>query len=220
MATSTILKKLSIATAGAVLFNLGISSVVQAATFVENFNAPFPAWESGWLGTNSNIKNYYGQGQGRGNNPDGLWLTDGDGMEFGDPSVDIVFDSLFGSTLTSLSIDIAGYSPTKFQVFDKNNNSLLNVDVTLTYGATTFSGVYSSYSITSTNGISRFSFVPTNAGSVEGNTSIDNLVVTQSSTQTVPEPSYILGLLAFGVFGASSMLKRKQLYSSTQESAH
>ncbi len=38
---------------------------------------------------------------------------------------------------------------------------------------------------------------------------IDNVSVIESPA-TVPEPSTMLGLLAFGTFGAASQLKRKQ----------
>ena len=132
--------------------------VMAAVTYVEDFEAAFPAWESGWLGVNSNLQNYYGVGQGRGNNPDGLWIDDGNGIKVGDTLVEIVFDPAFGATLTSFDIDVAGYAPTTHRVYDMSGNTLLDTAVTLTYDATTDPGTYSHYGITSSNGISRFSF--------------------------------------------------------------
>jgi hypothetical protein len=185
------------------MLSLVFGSVEQARGAIpltEDFEAPFPAWESAWLGVNSNLENYYGQGADRGNNPDGLWISDGDGVFEGDPSVDIVFDPLFGATLMSFAIDVAGYVPTTLRVFDMSSNVLLDVPVTLTSGAYTDPGTYASYSVNSNNGISGFSFIWDGSSPVEGWTSIDNVSV------TIPEPATIcmLGL------GALSLVIRKK----------
>ncbi len=191
------LAKLSLTLVGSTMVALGVSNTAHAATtYVEDFNDPFPQWESGWLGQKSNLQNYYGVGAGRGNNPDGLWIDDGDGIR-GTDTVEIVFDQIFGASLNSLAIDIAGYVPITFQVFDKDSNLIFSNNVTLTRGGTSNPGVYTSLSVTSTNGISGFSFV-SSGSQVEGNTSIDNVVVT---TGTVPEPLTILGATTAIVFG-------------------
>jgi hypothetical protein len=105
------------------------ASQAFATTYVEDIEAPFPAWESGWLGTNTNLQNYYVAEEGsphsyRGNNPDGLWIDDGDGVYGGD-TVEIKFNNAFGSSLTSLALDIAGYVPTHLKIYDMSNNLIL-----------------------------------------------------------------------------------------------
>jgi len=178
----------------------GVEQAVGVVILTEDFEDPFPAWESGWLGVNSNLENYYGQGAGRGNNPDGLWISDGDGVFKGDPSVDIVFDPVFGATLMSFAIDVAGHVPVTLRVLDMSSNVLLDVSVTLTDGALTDPGTYASYSVTSSNGISGFSFIP-EISQVEGNTGIDNVSV------TIPEPATILLL---GLGGLAVLRKRRR----------
>ena len=134
--------------AAALLALLLMSAPIQAGVLVEDFEATFPAWESGWLATNSNLTNYYGLGAGRGNNPDGLWIGE----------ADIVFLPAFAATLTSLSLDVAGHAPTQFQIYDQVGALLLDVPLTLTFGATTDPGVYAHYAVTSSNGIGGFRF--------------------------------------------------------------
>lgn len=171
---------------------------------MEDFEAPFPAWEAGWLGTTSNLENYYvatgSPNTSRGNNPDGLWLSDADGAVNIDPLVDIVFDPTFASTLTAFSVDIAGYVPSTFRIYDAAGNTLLNTALTLTMGATTDPGTYASYSVTSSTGIGGFSFTQ-QTNQIEGNTSIDNVSVTVNG-RSAPEPAsmFLLGtaLLAAG----------------------
>ena len=58
----------------AYIFLLLCSSSTMAGLLIEDFEDAFPIWESNWLGVNTNLQNYYGVGQGRGNNNDGLGL--------------------------------------------------------------------------------------------------------------------------------------------------
>ena len=175
-------KMCAIAMAGLVI---ALASGSHASILVEDFEAPFPAWESGWLGTNSNLQNYYGVGAGRGNNPDGLWLTDG-GVS---SETNIVFDPTFGASLSSLSLDIATFiGGLRVQIFDMANAVLFDQIVAPTFGAFTDPGVYVNVSANSASGISRFRFSASSA--VEGNTSIDNVVVNaQGDPGVVPEAS-------------------------------
>lgn len=189
----------------------GIVGMVNAQTFIEDFEAPFESWESDWLGTYTNLENYYvatnsGGTSYRGNNPDGLWLDDGDGL-YGLDIATIIFDTAFGSNLTALEIDIAGHVSIRLQVFDMSNNSILDIPVALTSGTGSDPGVYSHYVATSTNGISRFSFIPTQGSQVEGNTGIDNVIV-RTDGAPVPVPSTIF-LLASGLVGLAGVARKK-----------
>lgn len=168
----------------------------QAATILtEDFEAVFPAWETGWLATNSNLTNYYGVGQGRGNNPDGLWI----GVS------DIIFDSAFGQSITSISIDVAGWVPTNIQIYNSLGGMLLDVPVTLTFGAFTDPGTYANYSISSLQGIGGFRFT---GDGVLGNTSIDNVIVEiDGDLNQIPEPA-TMALIAGGL-GLFAVFRRR-----------
>jgi hypothetical protein len=175
-----------------------MANFAQATTYTENFNAPFPAWESGWLGVNSNLTDYYCGARGcsiRGNNPDGIWPT---GTNIGGSSPIIVnFTPSFGATITSLSLDVAGFTPTNLLAFNSSNALIFDQAVALTGGAFSNPGVYSNYTIPSNSGISSFEF---DSGAAAGNTSIDNVVVTTLSP--VPEPeAYAMMLAGLGLIG-------------------
>ena len=176
----------------ALLNVVGITSA-SATTYVEDFEADFPAWESGWLGTQSDLTNYYGVGQGRGNNPDGLWI----GKDV------ITFNPSFGSNITSLDIDVATWVDFTFSIYDMSNNVLLSEAVVPNYGAYTDPGTYWHYAVASLNGISRLEF---SGSGVLGNTSIDNVVLT-----AVPEPeTYAMLLAGLGLLGFMAR-RRKEL---------
>lgn len=157
------------------------ATAVSAFSLTEDFEAQFPVWEMGWFGLNSNVQNYYGVGQYRGNNPDGLWLDDGDNQTWQD-TVEIKFNPFFGSSLTSLSFDMTTWIQDLYvQIYDSNNNILLNSYLAPTYGAYTDPGTYDNFFVSSSNGISGFTLF-SQGSQVEGNTSIDNIVVTQGAT--------------------------------------
>ena len=115
---------------------IGLAGTAGAATYTEDFEAAFPTWESGWFGTQTNAQNYYGIGGGRGNNPDGLWIADGDGVQ-GSDYVQIFFNAPFGAGITSLSLDIASWVATNLQAFDMANVMIYNSPVIATQGAYT-----------------------------------------------------------------------------------
>ena len=169
-----------------------------AGVLTEDFNADFPAWESGYLGLNSNLVNYYvTQGfpdDHRGNNPDGLWVADSTTENEG--NVVITFTPSFAATLTSLSIDIAEYTNAQFEIFDAAGQTLRTFPLPAFGDAFDNPGVYSNFSVTSTTGIGGFRFL---GEDIEGNTSIDNVVVNQTQAEnSVPEPA-ALGLIGAGL---------------------
>ena len=186
---------------------LAVALPAAAGILTEDFNAPFPAWESGWLGVNSNLVNYYvadgSPHTDRGNNPDGLWVADSTTVHGG--NVIISFLPSFAATLTSLSIDIAGYVPLQFEIFDATGQVLLSTPLTLTSGAESNPGVYAHYSTTSTTGIGGFEFL--GDVQIEGNTSIDNVVVDQGGT-AAPEPA-AWGLIGAGLLALAGIGKRR-----------
>jgi hypothetical protein len=187
---------------------LGGFGAAQAGNYSEDFSAPFPAWESNWFGTETTAHNYYCQGDSgcatRGNNPDGLWVI-GNGPDWSAP-VEVDFLGSFAASLTSFQLDVAGYVSTTLRAYDMDNALIFSQVVALTSGAWTDPGVYSTYTITSSNGISRFTF----SGEAAGNTSIDNLIATTRSVESidfkpivaVPEPeTYALFLMGLGAMG-------------------
>lgn len=174
----------------------------QAAVLTEDFEAPFPAWESGWFGGNSNAQNVFGVGAGRGNNPDGLWINDGflDGG-----AVVISFKAPFAASLTFIAFDVAAYSTLDLRIWDKDGVVLLSRrSIDLTAGAFTDPGVYAHFSVSSSNGIGGFIFDAFNA---EGNTSIDNIVV--HVRDAVPEPAnWAMMIGGFALAGAAMRRRR------------
>ncbi|MES2897211.1 MAG: PEPxxWA-CTERM sorting domain-containing protein [Pseudomonadota bacterium] len=196
--------RLGFAAAASVLA-LSVSAPAMATTLIEDFEAPFPAWESGWLATNSNLQNYYGVGGDRGNNPDGLWISDGLGN--GTDSV-ISFDAAFGATLSSFDIDIAAYATPTLRIWDLAGATLLSVVLPYNPGAYSDPGAYNHFSVVSTNGIGGFSLI---GDSVEGNVSIDNVRVNlEGMGSAVPEPAtWAMMITGFGLAGSALRRRRE-----------
>lgn len=160
-------------------------------TRTETFDAPFPAWESGWFGQNSNARNYYCYGAAQCATSSGtyLWISDPSGPSAA--PVNVVFNTAFGAGLQSLQMDLYAYSASNLIVYDSAGAVL--------YDQPSQQSQYVTHAITSTNGISRFELT----GTAAGNTQLDNLVAVSS----VPEPSAWALLL----LGAGGLLWRKRL---------
>ena len=186
-----------------------LAAPAHSAVLTEDFEAPFADWETRWFGTESNAQNYYVVNSGstpdyRGNNPDGLWLADGN-----NGAILITFNADFAASLTELSFDIATFTNTTLTIFDTNGVNLFSGVVTPTSGAFTDPGTYVRYGAISANGIGGFSL----SGSAEGNTSIDNLVaVTGNVVPGVPEPAtWAMMIGGFGAIGAAARSRRSRM---------
>lgn len=186
--------------------SLFATGTAYSAVLTEDFSGAFPEWESNWLGTNSNLENYYGVGQDRGNNPDGLWLDDGDGIR-GTDTVEILFDTTFGASLTSLSLDLGAHvGGLSISIFDMAGIAIFSSAVP-TGSALSNPGFYANFSVSSTNGISGFSLF-SSGNQIEGNTGLDNVVVNTGKV-SVPEASSIL-LLGLGLAGLGFTRRNKK----------
>ena len=164
------------------------------AQFVEDFNAPGAAWESGWLGVNSDLGNYYCQGArgctDRGNAPTALWPWGGQS------GIQINFDPSFGAAIQQLTVGVGSFQDTNLFAYDMSNNLIYNQFVT--YDPVFSDGL--TYVINSSNGISSWGF--TGEGSV-GNTNIDNVTVNEGSVTPEPASMALLGTGLVGVFAAA-----------------
>lgn len=190
----------------------------HATTYTENFDAPFPAWQSGWFGTMSNAQNYCAtnycwigdtwaigptvSGQYGGIGSGGMWLGNTNNNPF--TPVQVTFDATFGASLSSLSFDIDSYVDSSLLAFDSNGQQIFSQVLDVHDYHDVPPTTWQHFTITSTTGISSFEIT----GMTLGNVIIDNVVAT---TAPVPEPAsaaLLIGGLAL-VGGATLRHRRR-----------
>lgn len=188
----------------ALITALLLSASASANVLMEDFS-DLPGWQQQWFGTQSNAKNFYqvsnlGPASYRGNNPDGLWLDDNDGV-VGDTDLSVVFNTEFANSLSLFSVDVASsLNDLTLVFFDAQGQNLFSQSIQSSFSAGASPAGYQNFTISSFSGISGFSFLST--GSVEGNVSIDNLFAlgTPATVASVPEPGSMV-LLGLGLLG-------------------
>jgi hypothetical protein len=143
----------------------------------------FDDWLSNFMGT-SNLENYYVSTgtldeNFRGNNDDGIWISDGD---LSNKESYIRFtDSSYSASITSFSLDIGSHvSGARIVIYDKDLTELLNEEIPK--GCSNCMGggnIYFNFGVTSTNGVAGFDII---SGGIEGNVGIDNVLVETGSS--------------------------------------
>jgi hypothetical protein len=189
----------------AVVATVGFTDVAAAQTYTEDFNATFPAWEGGWFGQNSDAYNFYcGRPCGnRGNNPTGLWIGGTAGVAQ-TSQVLVTFNSSFGATLTSLSMDVGAFIATNFNVWDTNGLLIFTQAMSTGGISAPVNNYNNTVAVTSTTGIGAFGFDAVNAA---GNTAIDNITV--NAATSVPEPATV-ALVATGLLAVAGVARRRR----------
>jgi hypothetical protein len=152
----------------------------------ETFSDPLGVWLTRWFYVNTNAENYYTASGGicdpnyRGNQPDGIWISDdrGCGNLVVQSPVRIDFLNNYGDNATSFSMDhFTCASGVTLNIYDKDGGLAVSEPVP----PDCFD--WSHFSTPLTNGISAFEYAYT-GGHVEGNTSIDNVELCFASALT------------------------------------
>ena len=184
------------------LFSFLASSQVLAIVYTEDFSDPLEDWVSGWLYTGSNLQNYYVANgncddNNRGNEPDGLWVSDDkvcNSLSSVSP-VTINLDANIGDTAAYFSLDaFACGSNVTLNIYDR----LGALDSSLLLPATCHT--FNNYEFNLSNGISAFEFEAPSGG-IEGNTAIDSVVLDTEGriidVETTPVPTMQFWGVAF-----------------------
>jgi len=206
-------------------FSLFAGVSASAATFTEAFDPVSPEdffkWKTeGWLGTNSNLRNYLASiseagENARDNNPDGLWIDDGDGLFSNDPlsslfenRVQIDFKPSFAASLRFLALDIVTYvNGVTFEIFDLTGNALFSTTLTppFVFELPINPKEYVRYSATSASGIGGFRFLGV---LVEGTTSIDNVSASTETAAKVSDTTATSLLVGLGLVTIAAFRRR------------
>ena len=144
--------------------------------FIEDFADPLGRWTEDWFYLNTNAENFYvADGNcnpnNRGNNPQGLWISDDRGCDtlVRENPVRINILNGFGDPAVSFSLDqFTCRSGVTFNIYDKDGTLVVSDSLTLNCFT------WQSHSWTLSNGISAFEYV---GAAVEGATALDNVTL-------------------------------------------
>jgi hypothetical protein len=185
---------------------LALPCAGTAATFAENSDGAFPAWESGFIDTQSNLQNVFGPGSSDNGGSPALSIDDGDRLYSSDKS-DIAFNALFGASITSINFKLSAFvNGITLGIYDMSKSLIYAAAVT---ADGSFNPVLS-YGTTSTNGVSRFSF-STTGFQVEGNTRIDAIEIVTGVVSNVPLPGAPpLAMIGMGALNVAGLRRRRK----------
>lgn len=180
-------------------------------TLVEDFNGPGAEWRSNFMGTNSNLENYYvtlGQPEGtRGIAPTSLFISDGDPAT---PSVFVNFDAEFGKSIREISFlmnDFSSATPQTLEFYDISGN-IVGSEILKMSSDLALVNPIDLYSAVSSNGIGGFAVLGAN---VEGFIAIDDITLGFDVT-AVPIPAALpMFASVLGAFGVARVSRRRRL---------
>lgn len=186
-------------------------------TLTEDFNSPGAQWRSNFMGTNSDLENYYvtlGQPSGtRGIAPTALFISDGDPVT---PRVDINFDTDFGKSIKEISFkmnDFSSFTPQSLEFYDSAGNTISSELLKQSSDLALVNPV-DVYSAISSNGIGGFSVLGAN---VEGFIVIDDIALL-IDVAAVPIPAALpLFASALGAFAIARRSRTQQGNQPTHE---
>ena len=172
--------------AGVAAYSDMISPEVGPVTYVETFSDPIEDWQNRWFYLNSNAQNYYMASSEwpfcdptyRGNQPNGIWLSDDRGCATLREKTPLRINILngFGADATSFSIDhyTCVYTAT-FNIYDRDGALVISEPLPEDCNR------LSHHAYPLTNGISAFEYATTTFAA-EGGTAIDNVTIVVGGT--------------------------------------
>ncbi|MBD2480563.1 PEP-CTERM sorting domain-containing protein [Planktothrix sp. FACHB-1365] len=220
MATSTLMKKLSLATASAALMAMGVGTSAQAASLTNSTGLTNPTQTINFnevsLGEGEQVTNQFSSL--------GVSFTNLYNITF----YNGYFPNIAGNTLANFSNPYGGSIENPFSIKFNTNQTAAAFSMISNPGTSIFTALLNGAVVETFNAVTQYSgnfygftdilfdeILVNSAQGTNGAALIDNLQ-TVAATKSVPEPASTLGLLALGAMGAGS-LKRKQQQKLTEK---
>ena len=187
------MKMRNLAAACAMLF---CTAIANADTYFETFDQPFPAWESGWFGLNTDAGNFYcsgARGCSSNSSPGALWIVSATGGSA--VPVDIHFNPSFGASIQSLRLELRPYIAVTMNIYN-------SAGVVFQSTALSSQNLFTFFDVLAPSGVSRVLF----SGNAAGNLQLGSI---QAITAAVPEPSSAV-LLLIGAFEVTRRLRSRR----------